>query len=456
MKKIITTCLIVLSLASCKKIYVEVGDNTVISENLTLAGTYKSNKVLTAGATYLLDGLVYIDSGYSITIPAGTTITGKRGTNSTLVIKRGAKIFAEGTADKPIVFTSSAVEGEKRLGDWGGLVILGRAKNNGSYNGVNGIMEIEGGINNANGDGLHGGLNDDDNSGILKYVRLEFGGYPFQPDREINGLTLGSVGRGTVIDYVQVSYANDDAFEFFGGTVNCKHLISFRNLDDDFDTDNGYRGKIQFAIAVRDTSIADQSAGGASNGFESDNDGSGTASQPFTAPVFSNVTLIGPVFNSTTTFASNFRRAVHIRRNSRLSLFNSVIMGWPSAGAGILIDGSTTETNAANHDLEIANVTIAGCATALRVNSGSAFPIYNWFNTAGKNNNILTSNDEVQLNFFYNYVGFNPSPKVGSPLIGTTDYTNNKLTGFDNVNYRGAIGINDNWWTGWTRFFNYK
>jgi len=453
MKKIFIAAITVTSFAACKKVYVEVGAN-LQSDDLVLSGTYKKNLVLTTGNTYLLDGLVYIDSGYTINIQPGTTIQGRKGTNSSLIIKRGAKIFAEGTASQPIVFTSSAPEGQKRLGDWGGLVILGKARNNGSYNGVNGIMEIEGGINNANGDGLHGGNDDEDNSGVLKYVRLEFGGYPFQPDREINGLTCGSVGRGTVIDYIQVSYCNDDAFEFFGGTVNAKHLISFRNLDDDFDTDNGYRGKIQFGIAVRDTAIADGAAGGASNGFETDNDGSGSAAQPFTAPVFSNMTIIGPLFTPTTTIAAPFRRGAHIRRNSRMSLFNSIVMGWPSAGAGILIDGSTTEANCTNNELEITNTIIAGCPSPLKVNSGSSFNINTWFNDAAKGNTIFTANTDVSLASSNSYTGFNPSPATGSAALSGASFISSKLAGMQTVPYRGAVGSGDTWWQGWTRFFN--
>jgi hypothetical protein len=453
MKKIFIAAFAISQLAACKKIYVEVGTESQ-AQDLVLSGNYKKNLVLTTGSTYLLDGLVYIDSGYSITIQPGTTIQGRKGTNSSLVIKRGAKIFCEGTASQPVVFTSSAPEGQKRLGDWGGLVILGRAKNNGTFNGLPGIMEIEGGINNAAGDGLHGGADDDDNSGVLKYVRLEFGGYPFQPDREINGLTCGSVGRGTVIDYIQVSYCNDDAYEFFGGTVNANHLISFRNLDDDFDTDNGYRGKIQFGIAIRDTAVADGSAGGASNGFESDNDGSGTAAQPFTAPVFSNMTIIGPLFTSTTTVAAPFRRGAHIRRNSRMSLFNSVIMAWPSAGAGILIDGTTTEANCNNNDLEIANTTIAGCPSPLKVNTGSTFNISTWYNNATKGNSIVPNNADAGLTAFNSYTGFNPTPATGSALLSGASFSSSKLAGMQNVSYRGAVGSGDNWWQGWTRYFN--
>ena len=122
-----------------------------------------------------------------------------------------------------------------------------------------------------------------DNSGILRYVRIEYAGYAFLPDKEINGLTFGGVGNQTIVDHVQVSYANDDSFEWFGGTVNCKHLISYRTLDDDFDTDNGYSGKVQFGIALRDSSIADISK---SEAFESDNDANGSSLLPQTCWCF--------------------------------------------------------------------------------------------------------------------------------------------------------------------------
>ncbi len=453
MKKILITFFAVSLFTACKKVYVETDYVTNNNAN-TLTGTIKKNLVLTTGNTYSLNGLVYVDEGYSITIQPGVIIEGLKGTNSSLVIKRGAKIFAEGNKSQPIIFTSSAAEGQKRIGDWGGIILLGKATNNGSYNGIPGVMEIEGGINNAQGDGLHGGNDDNDNSGILKYVRIEFGGYPFQPDKEINGLTMGSVGRGTTIDYIQVSYSNDDAFEFFGGTVNCKHLISYRNLDDDFDTDAGYRGNIQFAIAIRDTAIADGAPGGSSNGFESDNDGSGSATAPFTAPVFSNVTIIGPQFTPTTIIAAPFRRGAHIRRNSRLSIFNSVIMGWPSVGAGILIDGTASENSAINGDLEIRNTIIAGCPSALKVNQGSSFSINNWFISSARSNQILNSNNELNLIQPNSYLDFNPSPSINSILINGASFSHPKLNGFQVVNYRGAVNVNDTWWSGWSKFIN--
>lgn len=125
----------------------------------------------------------------------------------------------------------------------------------------------------------------------MSYVRVEFAGYPFEKDKEINGITFGSVGDGTKVDHLQVSYSNDDSYEWFGGTVNCKNLIAFRGWDDDFDTDNGFSGQVQYGLSVRDARIADVSQ---SNGFESDNDASGSTAQPYTSATFSNMTFVGP------------------------------------------------------------------------------------------------------------------------------------------------------------------
>ena len=227
-----------------------------------------------------------------------------------------AKIIADGTADKPIVFTSEAANPQR--GDWAGLVLLGQAPTNSSFNGIQGVGAVEGGINNSDGLGLYGTPSNQqqapfDNSGILRYVRIEYAGYAFLPDNEINGLTFGGVGSGTIIDNVQVSYANDDSYEWFGGTVNCKHLISFRTLDDDFDTDNGFSGKVQFGISLRDSAVADISK---SEAFESDNDANGSSLLPQTSAVFSNMTVMGPKATLANTGNSLFVWGAQIRRNS--------------------------------------------------------------------------------------------------------------------------------------------
>lgn len=172
--------------------------------------------------TYLLKGWVYIADGAELTIEPGTIIKGDKQTKAALIAERGGKLIAKGTATEPIVFTSEEAAGSRKPGDWGGIILCGKAKNNQTE------QQIEGGPRTK-----HGGADDADNSGALSYVRIEFAGYPFQKDKEINGLTLGSVGSGTEIDHVQVSYSNDDSFEWFGGTVNCKYLVAYKGWDDD-------------------------------------------------------------------------------------------------------------------------------------------------------------------------------------------------------------------------------
>ena len=167
-------------------------------------------------------------------------VPGDKQTKAALIAERGGKLIAKGTATEPIVFTSEEVAGSRKPGDWGGIILCGKAKNNQTE------QQIEGGPRTK-----HGGADDADNSGALSYVRIEFAGYPFQKDKEINGLTLGSVGSGTEIDHVQVSYSNDDSFEWFGGTVNCKYLVAYKGWDDDFDTDNGFSGKVQYGLSLR-------------------------------------------------------------------------------------------------------------------------------------------------------------------------------------------------------------
>ncbi|HML86249.1 MAG TPA: hypothetical protein PKE52_13925, partial [Bacteroidales bacterium] len=223
------------------------------SKVVTVQGDLTGAINWTADKQYLLSGFVYVTDGATLTIAPGTIIKGDKASMGTLIVERGGKIIAEGTQSNPIIFTSNGPQGFRNRGDWGGIVICGKAPVN------NGDPQIEGGPRSH-----YGGDVATDNSGILKYVRIEFAGYPFQPDKEINGLTMAGVGSGTTIDYVQVSFSNDDAYEWFGGTVNAKHIIAQSALDDDFDSDNGWNGMVQFALSMRDRTVADVSG---SNGF---------------------------------------------------------------------------------------------------------------------------------------------------------------------------------------------
>ena len=286
----------------------------------------------------------------TLTIEPGTLIIGDKESKGTLIVQRGSKIFADGTKENPIVMTSEAPIGQRLPGDWGGLVVCGRVKNNQGPN-----IELEGGYG-----GYHGGdaeLDDiNESSGVIRYVRIEYAGIPINPNEEVNTLTMGSVGKGTVIEYVMASYGLDDAFEWFGGSVNSKYLIAYHNLDDDWDVDFGFQGYIQFGLSIRGANLADQSG---SNAFEVDNNGQGTDAEPFTAARFANITNIGPKKTRETAINTNFQHGAQLRRNSMLRIYNSFITGYPD---GVYIDDArgNSSAHALNDDLRLRNVILAG------------------------------------------------------------------------------------------------
>ena len=286
----------------------------------TLSGNINTTTTLTSDKVWTLKGYVYVTDGAKLIIQPGTTIISDVAEKGALCIERGAQIIAEGTATKPIIFTSGKAVGERSPGDWGGIIILGKAKTNRSSE-----PTIEGGIGRA-----YGGTNDADNSGVLKYVRIEYAGIAAMPNSEINALTLGGVGSGTIIENVQTVYANDDAFEFFGGTVNAKNLYAYATADDDFDFDFGYTGTITNGVAKRDPQFVD--SGDAGNGVECDNDGTGSSAQPTTHPKLFNMILIGP---NTSSALSNHNLGLRFRRASQFTMKNSVVWGWMKGGLSL-------------------------------------------------------------------------------------------------------------------------
>jgi hypothetical protein len=312
MKKLLSIFLIV-GLFSCKK---ELGSDVTpinIPSSTTLNGNINITTTLTSDKVWTLKGYVYVTDGAKLIIQPGTTIVSDIAEKGALIIERGAQIIAEGTATKPIVFTSGKTVGDKAPGDWGGVVILGKATTNRTSEPI-----IEGGVNRS-----YGGTNDLDNSGILKYVRIEYAGIAAMPNSEINALTLGGVGSGTTIEYIQTVYANDDAFEFFGGTVSAKNLYAFATADDDFDFDFGYRGSVSYSISKRDPQFVD--SGDAGNGVECDNDGSGTSAQPFTHPKLDNMILVGPFDVAS---LANHNLGLRWRRATQFTMTNSKIIGY--------------------------------------------------------------------------------------------------------------------------------
>ena len=398
-----------------------------------ISGSTEQNYTFKANTKYLLKGFVYVKDGATLTIEPGTIIKGDKATKGTLIIERGGKIMANGTAAKPIVFTSAQPAGQRAAGDWGGIIILGKAPVN-----LGTSAKIEGGV-----DREFGGTDVADNSGVLKYVRIEYPGIAFQPDNEINGLTMGGVGSGTTIEYVQVSYSGDDSFEWFGGTVNAKYLIAYKTVDDMFDTDNGYSGKLQFLVGISDPNVADASG---SNGFESDNDSQGSTATPITSPTYSNVTLFGPLgTNPSAQVNANFKRGLHLRRNNKTKLHNSVILGWP---VGLLLDGGTTEANATANEFRIQNTVIAGVPSgkALTLASGSTFDIAAWYNATAKGNAVVNDGASLNIGNAYNATpGFTQAnTSVAANFSGLDSF-------FTPTTYVGAFGGTD-WTAGWANF----
>jgi hypothetical protein len=428
-----------------------------------------ANTVLTYPNIYNLKGFVYVTSGATLTIEPGVIIKGQKSTKATLIVERGGKLLAQGTPQRPIVFTSAQAAGSRRPGDWGGIILLGKARNN------LGEQTIEGGVRSK-----HGGTDDADNSGVLSYVRVEFAGVEYSTDNEINGITFGSAGSGTKVDHVQVSYSGDDSFEWFGGTVNAKYLVAFRGWDDDFDTDNGFSGKIQYALGIRDPKIGDKSA---SNGFESDNNADGAASEPYTGAVFANVSLFGPVADTSnyvneagvngSTVDARFQAGLHLRRHTKLSIFNSLIAAFP---IGVIIENNgkgDAQGNATRGDLNVTNCVLAGMVRNYQdkqvwtggsqydgAGSYDAF-VKPYMERAGGGNSALGTLAGLKLSGGSAPLSNLTAPGIflntDSPLKTGASWTNAKVaSGFDQVSYIGAFGPNEtpanNWMTGWTNF----
>lgn len=405
------------------------------SKTVTLEGELTADMTLRAIDKNILKGFVYVADGITLTIEPGAVVKGEKVTMGSLIVEPGGKIIADGTAEKPIVFTSDQAKGSRAYGDWGGLILCGKAPVNSND------PQIEGGPRTH-----YGGNDPEDNSGILRYVRIEFAGYPFQPNKEINGLTCGAVGRGTTLEYIQVSYCGDDSYEWFGGTVNARYLIAYNGWDDEFDTDNGFNGKLQFLLGIRDPKHADTSK---SNGFESDNDAEGSGNNPLTTPVFSNVTLIGPLYGESagkaeseilyvTEDAANgakggqFQSAMHIRRNSSLKVYNSVFTGWPY---GLFLDKS-------NQAATVKNCVLAGMWNNFRNDESEAY-----FTGAGLNNSVLAStNDIIKTNADFSSV-------IADQITGA-DFSDSDLTNdfFTKVDFKGAFDGKSDWTAGWSNF----
>lgn len=423
----------------------------------TIQGEISVSRTLTNDRVWILKGYVKVTNNATLTIQEGTVIKSDINEKGALIVTRGSKLMAVGTVDKPIVFTSGKPAGARGPGDWGGIVILGNAPTNKVE------PQIEGGINER-----YGGNNPTDNSGIIKYVRIEYAGIAAFQNSETNSLTLGGVGSGTVVDYVMSSYGNDDAFEIFGGTVNPRHLVAYATADDDFDFDFGYVGTVQYAVALRDPKFVDP--GDAGNGIECDNDGNSSAQTPFTRPVISNMTIVGP--NNATGTASNHNYGNRWRRATNFVFLNSIILGSQKGGVAFesqptwdyfMANAATAYKNNIIYTVATAKVATTDSSTARLYATGT---YGNPLTSAERDAMILdastkliakltevgttvaASADAVMLTDPFNLSAPNFLPKTGSPALSGTFAA---FAGIDNVTYRGAFGTN-NWLATWTNF----
>lgn len=407
-----------------------------ITQSIPVSGTITSSITWTADKRYVLSDFVGVASPAVLTIEPGTVIYGGD-TRATLFIQRGAKIVADGTARRPIIFTSSQRVGSRAQQDWGSLVVLGNAPIN-----VTGGQAFLEGLPSQPAYS-YGGTDAADSSGILRYVRLEFGGFLIATNQEINGLTLGGVGNGTVVDYVEVLHNKDDAFEFFGGTVNAKHLLGIAFADDGLDFDFGYGGSVQFAAMIK-RAVNDESD---SNIFtESDNNADGTTATPLTSPRVYNVTSVRVPSNT-----GNYGGV--LRRNTAGRFYNVLVQG--SKNAPVNLRDAATVNNAGSGALVLDSSILFGdfsdAAFPSRTDGGQSRTFV--FTTNTRNRNVDPQLAIGTASLLETYMP-DLEPLDGSPALDADYVAIPPDNGFlEAVDYLGAVGPGNNWiLSGWASF----
>lgn len=427
------------------------GADITVNSNIAANTTWSKDNV------YILDGRVYVVEGVTLTIQPGTVIKGKpRAAQdaSALVIARGGKIEAVGTPAEPIVFTAEADNlngnlGQNDRGLWGGVVILGRAR----VNTASGQGNIEG-IPSTEPLGVYGGSDDADNSGTFKYVSIRHAGSLLGPNNELNGLTMGAVGSGTTIEYVEVFANADDGFEWFGGTVNCKNLVSAFNDDDAFDWDEGFRGKLQFLFAIQDPAVGNHA-------FESDGGTTPEDGTPYAMPTIYNYTAIG----SGATSANNNSIGPIFRDNTGGKVYNSIFHDFKGYAWRIETESAQAQDSAkrlAAGEIEIANNVFGtfGAGTsaddlfrAVNATSGGPAPASNYtaehVNSAAQENRLNTDPLIVAIDRTKG-AKLDPRLRSGSPALTLAAAAPNDGF-FTAANYMGAFTTVGNWAYTWTK-----
>lgn len=398
-------------------------DPPVVEEprEAVLAGTITDARTLNSDTVYTITGIVVVDDGASLTIPAGTTVLGSTTVQpSALIVRQGGQLFSLGTAEAPVIFTSANEEGSRKRGDWGGVVINGRSQ----CNFPAGQCVGEGASGPYGGDVL------DDNSGTITFTRIEFAGYEVSFGNELNALTLNGVGSGTTIHHVQVHYGSDDGVELFGGTVDLKYILATGISDDSFDYSTGWSGRGQFWIAQQDPDDGD-------NGFEVDGNEDDYNATPLTDPLIYNVTLVGKGLDGVGGTDGESVDGLRLRRGTGGDIFNAIVVGF--GNSGIDIDNEETVGR-----LSVQNSIIARNAVDVATDSdGFQDLIYTeeW-------NNVIGVDPEMVSPFNRD----SPDFRTSQVLIGATPPND----GFFDVNatFIGAVDPSQTtqWFEGWTTF----
>ena len=415
-------------------------------EICVVSGRITSDLTLDASSYWVLRGAVFVEAGATLTLAAGTEVFGEYATNGTLIIAQGARIHSNGTAAAPVVFSSDQPVGKRARADWGGLIINGRAP-----------LNVPGSEGEGEGDtGIYGGSDPDDDSGHLRYTRVEFAGTEFSPDNELNGIAFQGVGRGTEVEYVQVSFNKDDGLEFFGGTVEVKYVICYGIADDSFDWTDGWQGKGQFMVALQSGDDADQ-------GIEADNNGDNRTLTPRSNPTIYNLTLLG---DPDTDAGSESDTGILLREGTSVTLRNFIVHGFKEASIDI------------DHGETYRQITDAGSGTPLTIESGiiygncvvsrcdgefrpdgdddaNGIVLKDWITSRPS---VTTAMDPLLVDPF-NLGNPNIGPAAGSPAISgaVTPATPPDDGFFDTTaTFIGAVGPagsgHDTWWMGWTDF----
>ncbi|MBA3885679.1 MAG: hypothetical protein H0X67_08090 [Acidobacteria bacterium] len=387
-----------------------------------IRGRFTRDLVLTADTYWVLRGAVFIGAPARLVIAPGTQVIGETATRGTLIIERGAQIIADGTRELPIVFTSDQPVGERGRGDWGGLVINGWAPLN--LPGNTGIGE--------GNTGIYGGDDPDDNSGILRFVRVEFAGIEFSPDNELNGIAFQGVGRGTIVDHIQVSFNRDDGVEMFGGTVDLKHVVLTNIGDDSIDWTFGWNGRMQFAIVQQRGDDADK-------GIEADNNGNNNDLLPRSNPTLYNITLIG---DRTTEFGSESIEGLRLREGTAGTLRNFIVMGFKRAGVNVA--NTSTLNQVASGALSLSH--------AIFFNNGTHFASGASTLIAANAGTINVVDPQLIAPYHRTNPVFRPMP--GSPALSLAPAIPPNDGFFEIALFRGALDVDPekDWTLGWTNY----